>query len=87
MEAPREGVVKDEILPPPAPVSSLFGKVAKLSEILTLSLEPRYGDADTVITNGVVGITARLWDMPLGEGKTTGAARVCPWHGGNCTRV
>jgi hypothetical protein len=50
-------------------------------KILNLNQEPRYGGVVTVSTNGVVGITSRPLVMLLGEGKISGAARVCLWLG------
>ncbi len=80
-EEPWGGVVEENILPPN---SSWFGMVATLLHVLIHQQDPGYGGATTVGTNGVVGITPRLSDMPLG-GRISGAARICLLNGGNYT--
>ena len=48
------------------PVSSWFGMVEKLLNAFFHQVEPGFGSVITARTNGVVGITPRLLDMPLG---------------------
>ena len=65
------------------PNSSWFGMVAKLLDALIHQQDQGYGGVSTVRTNGVVGITPRLSDMPLEGGRISGAARICLLNGGS----
>ena len=75
MEEPWGGVVGEDILPPN---SSWFGMVAKLLNALIHQQDPGYGGVTTVRTNGVVGITPRLSDMPLGGKDIRGCKNMPP---------
>ncbi len=57
--------------------------VVKLLDALIHQQDPGYGGVTTVRSNGVVGITPRLVDMPLEGGRISGAARICLLNGGN----
>ena len=60
------------------PNSSWFGVVAKLLNALIHQQEPRYEGVTTARTNGVVGITSRLSDMPLSGKDIRGCKSVPP---------